>query len=339
MDVRNIIVELKPYIPHAPIAVGDAHRRACSNDQVTMEKWTETWVSNIRENKKRYSSFAEHSVGSLFGTFSPRPCIIAGSGPSLKKSIGMLKDRPEDMHLVSCLHNFHYMEDHEANPDFYVSLDAGEVTIDEVSEGGKRDPEEYWEITKNRKLLCYIGTSPKLLEKWQGEVFFFNAPVPHDDFRSRVREIEDFNVWVESGGNVLGAATMIAKGFLGSQISIFIGSDFCFSNEEKRTFHSWDSKYDAEMGQCIRAVDIYGNSVTTWPSYLNFKLWFDCVAQRIPGIYINSSSQGCMGSYPEGNIQQIVQMPLKSAYEMFTVHHHKRKQAEDPSQPSDVVYI
>jgi hypothetical protein len=339
MDKREIIVELQPYIDHPPVDARTAHSQACSNDGVTIDRWFDTWVSNIRENNRKFGSFAEHSLGKIWNLLGNSPCIVAGSGPSLKKTVEILKDRPKGMRLVSCLHNFHYMEDHDAQVDFYVSLDAGPVTVEEVSEGGSRSEEEYWELTKNRILICYIGTSPELLKKWRGKVYFFNAPVPHDGFREKVSEIEPFNLWVESGGNVLGASMMVTKGFLGSQTIIFIGADFSFSNEEKRTFHAWDSKYDKDIGRCMRAVDIYGNTVLTWQSYHNFKLWFDVVSQRVPGIYINSSSAGIMGSYREGNIRQIVQMPLEKAYEMFSVHEIKRDQCMNPENDDRKVFI
>jgi len=339
MDIRNIIVELQPYIMTPPLSTGSAHKQACSNDEVTINQWYDTWISNIKANKEKYGSFADNSVGKLYETMAMRPCIVAGSGPSLKRNLHLLRERPSGMGLVSCLHNFHAMEDAEASPDFYVSLDAGPVTVEEVYEGGSKTPDEYWEMTKDRKLVCYIGTSPLLLEKWQGEVYFFNAPVPHAGFREAVDEIEPFHLWVESGGNVLGASVMITKGFIGSQVIVFVGADFSFSNEEKVQFHPWDSKYDKEIGQCIRVPDIYGNSRKTWASYQNFKLWFDVVAQRIPGIYINATEGGTLGAYPQGNIMHILQKTLKEVYDMFTVHRHKEMQVKKPEEENNTVFI
>jgi len=339
MKTANIILEYQPYIQCAPVSQDRAHQQACSNDAVTIERWYDTWISQIKANHEKFGSFADNSIGKLYGLFDCRPMIVAGSGPSLKKNIKLLKDRPSQMGLISCLHNFHYMEDNAANVDLYVSLDAGDVTIDEVSEGGLKSPDEYWDLTKDRKLCCYIGTSPKLLEKWRGEIYFFNAPVPDDRLRAEISAIENFNCFVESGGNVLGAATFIAKGFLGSQVSIFIGADFSFSNENKRTFHAWDSKYDAQMGQAQRAVDVFGNTVWTWPSYYNFKLWFDVVSQRVPGIYINATEGGCMGAYREGNIMQIKQMDLANVFELFSLHSVKQNQATNPGGDNREVFM
>jgi len=231
------------------------------------------------------------------------------------------------------------MEDANAKPDLYVSLDSGPVTIEEVYEGGQKDPDHYWTLTKDRTLAAFIGSNPTLLDKWQGKILFFNAPIPDQSLRDEINKIEPFNVWVESGGNVLGAATMITKGFLGSNISIFVGADFSFSNEKSRKFHGWDSKYDKEIGNCVATVDIFGNRILTWQSYHNFKLWFDGLAQRVPGIYINASDAGTMGAYREGNIRQIQQLKIEEVYEMFKLHFKKYDQAYTPQEPNNLLFM
>jgi hypothetical protein len=339
MEVRSIIVEKQNYINGSPAGVEHMHRQSCSNDEATIKKWRDVWLNNIRLNKEKFSSFKDYGLKGIYGSFSQRPCIIAGSGPSLKRSVAKLKDRPSGMGLVSCLHNFHFMEDHDANVDFYVTLDSGPVTIEEVYEGGKHSPDHYWEKTKGKKLIAFIGTNPTLLDKWQGKIFFFNSPIPDEKVREEIRKIEPFNQWVETGGNVLGCATMITKGYLGSPISIFVGADFSFSNENERKFHGWDSKYDKEIGNCVAAVDIFGNRILTWQSYHNFKLWFDVLAQKVPGIYINASDAGTMGAYREGNIRQILQLNIDQVYEMFGLFHKKKDQALTPEKENNLLYI
>ena len=323
----------------SPITPQQAHKNACSADDTTIDHWKETWVRNIKANHKKFGPFAKRSVGKLYGKAKGAPSIIAGSGPSLKHVGAKLKDRPENMLLVSCLHNFHYMEDVGAKVDYYVTLDAGPITIKEVTEGGTKSEEEYWNLTKNRTLIAYIGTDPNLLEKWQGDVYFYNAPVPSKDFLDEISKIESFNLFIESGGCVLGTSTFFAKGFLGSQVTVFVGSDFAFSNEPKRRFHSWDSSYDKDMGHCINAVDIFGNRAVTWLSYYNFKLWFEVVAQRVPGIYINATEGGILGAHRDGNIIHIKQMWLDDVYATFGLHGHKRGQAEKPQICDNVVFI
>lgn len=330
MRLETIQCELLPYIQNPPYTLRDMYSNACSSDQKTIEVWREKWLTNIKANKERYGSFAENSIGQLFGAYAGLPVILAGSGPSLARNIGKLKDRPKHMKLVSCLHNFHAMEDAQADVDLYVSLDAGPVTIEEVSEGGNPET-DYFAKTEGKTLLCYIGTHPDLLEKWRGKVLFYNAPVPDSSFRQEIDEIEPFHTWVSNGGNVLGACMYISKGFLGAGPAIFIGSDFSFSNGPKTTFHAWDSKYDKDIGQFVRVNDIHGNSIKTWGSYWNFKLWFDYVTMVLPGIWINATEGGIFGAYPTGNIMSLIQLELDKVYSMFSLHEQLRFQAENPS--------
>lgn len=314
--IRQELINLsyQNYIEMPRVTTQQMWSQACSNDETTINSWRPAWIKNIRDNFKTHGPFSNRSMGALFGKFQNKPCILAGSGPSLRHNGHLLKDRG-DIALISCLHNFHFFEDLGVEVDFYVSLDAGEVTVEEVSEGGQRSAEEYWELTKDRKLLAWIGSHPKLLEKWRGEIYFFNCPVPDKEVIDAQEELEVFNVFVSNGGNVLGACLNIAKAFFGCAITAFVGADFCFGYNNK--FHGWDSKYDARMGHVLKVVDVFGNKVSTWPSYNNFKAWFDNVALTVPGIYINCTEGGTFGAYPEGNIMAVQQMPLAGFLDMF----------------------
>jgi len=337
MHTREIALEFSPIIPGPPISQDKAHKQACSNDEATIDHWYDTWMRNIKANKERFGSFADHSVGKLYNSHICKPSIIAGSGPSLKYTAPKYKDRPENMLLISCLHNFHYLEDLESEVDYYVTLDAGPITIGEVTEGGTRSDEEYWDLTSNKTLIAHIATDPGLLAKWNGEVLFYNSAIPDEKVMNDINAIENFHIYLEAGGCVLGAALFFAKGILGSQINIFTGADFSFSQEANSRFHAWDSKYDAEHGVCMSAVDVFGNRVKTWRSYYNFKLWFDIVAQRVPGFYINCSEGGVLGAYREGNISAIKQMWYDDMIDMFTLQRHKEIYCFDPATNEKVV--
>ena len=327
MRKAEVILEYQPYIDHAPTAPSDLYGAACSSDTPTINFWRSTWEKNIKANHEKFKSFKDHSLGKLFGYAHQKPVVIAGSGPSLKVNAKELENR-EDVTVISCLHNFHFMEDIGCPADFYVSLDAGDVTVEEVYEGGSKSEEEYWELTKGRKLLCYIATSPRLLEKWRGEVYFFNAPVPDVDYIANIEKIEKFNTYVSNGGNVLGACLYIAKAFMGASIVGFIGADFCFSYEKK--FHAWESKYDAKLGNVMRVKDVFGNSVYTWKSYYNFKGWFEFITLTVPGVYYNCSEGGTFGAYLEGNIRSVHQLPLKDFLRQITMYSEIKEQSFNP---------
>lgn len=323
----EMVLDYQNNIETPPMTVAQMHAQSASLDGPTINHWENIWLDNMRANKAKFGSFAERSIGKLYNYFRYKPCVIAGAGPSLKKNGHLLKEKGE-IGLISCLHNFHYFEDRDVDVDFYVTLDAGPVTVEEVYEGGKNTPEWYWERTKEKTLLAFIGTHPSLLEKWQGKIYFFNAPIGKDDYVKKMDEIEVFNANVSSGGNVLGACLYIAKGFMGANPIAFVGADFSFSYMRK--FHAWDSKYDATLGHVIKMTDVFGNKVLSWQSYANFKAWFDAVALRVPGIWINCTEGGTLGAFPEGNMIAIRQMKLKDFFYMYTLHSHLEEQALNP---------
>ena len=331
VKTAEIPLELVNYIQAAPIAHDQLMQTASSADVSTIEAWREIWVKNIAENKKRFGSFAEKGLGKLYNTLRYQPAIVAGSGPSLKRNGAELKDR-KGIKLLSCLHNFHFLEDQGAPADYYVTLDAGEITIPEVSEGGSKTPDEYWAITKDRVLIAYIGTSPRLLEKWQGEIYFYNAPMPHPEVDAQIDAIEKFWTYVSSGGNVLGACEYIARAIMGANPIAFVGADFCFSYDKK--FHGWNSKYDKTLGNVMRTTDIYGNKVYTWASYHGFKCYFDVLAEKVPGVFINCTEGGTFGAYPDGNIMSVRQMTLQEFFFMYHMNDMVQENCASPESAS-----
>lgn len=324
----------QPTILHVPVAPSELYAKAASNDAATINSWRHYWIEQFKANHKRFGPFKDRSIGKLHNKHQFMPAILVGSGPSLKDNAHVLKENP-GLPVLSCLHNFHFLMDLGVKVDYWVSLDSGPITVQEVSEGGSADV-DYWAKTKDQTLLAYVGSWPELLEKWQGEILFFNAPVPDAGIMDELAKTEKFNVHVSNGGNVLGAALYIAKGFLGCSTVAFLGADFSFGYDDK--FHAWDSSYDGKQGAVMTAVDVFGNRVKTWPSYYNFKCFFDYVACQVPGEYVNCSEGGCFGAFPEGNIAQVKQMTLKDFFLRFSLSGHMKDAIEDPTldqwQPS-----
>lgn len=323
----QILLEYQNKLMELPIPPAQLYQQACSADEPTIKHWRDIWLSNMRANKARFVNFKDHSAGKLFKSFEYKPCIIAGSGPSLKDNVHLFKHRG-GIPLVSCLHNFHLMEDNDAKPDFYVSLDAGQIVLEEISEGGSKTAQEYWDMTKDRTLIAYVGSPRELFEKWQGKIYLFNCPLPDNSVMAEVDAIEKFHCYVSNGGNVLGACLYLARGFLGCGPVAFTGADFCFSYDLK--FHAWDSKYDKNLGQVIKLVDVYGNKRLSWQSYANFKGWFEQLSVSSPQMFFNCSEGGCFGAFPEGNVVSITQMKLARFLFMFRNHEEIEDQMVTP---------
>jgi hypothetical protein len=131
--------------------------------------WSAQWLSQLTENSKNFGAFKDNGIGKLFKQNYAKPCIVVGSGPTLKEN-GPFLDNTHGISVVSCLHNFHYFVDNNLRCDYFVTLDAGEITVEEISEGGKETAEFYAEATKDYTLIAFIGTHPKLLNLWKGKI-------------------------------------------------------------------------------------------------------------------------------------------------------------------------
>ena len=333
--VRRLVdmeLEYLNIIDTPPQSPTQLHAQAASNDNPTVEAWRDTWIKNQKVNHASHGPFSENGIGKIFGEFHLKPCILAGSGPSLKNNVEDLKKKG-DIPLISCLHNFHFMVDNEIDVNYFVTLDAGEVTIPEISEGGKLSHEEYLEKTKDYTLLAFVSTSPNLIKAWKGKILWFNCPIPDQKCKEEFDKVEKFHHLVANGGNVLGAAVYIAKAYLGANPVAYIGADFAFGYDKK--FHGWNSKYDAKLGNVMRTVDCYGNKVYTWQSYANFKAWHDQITMRVPGEWINCSEGGTWGVYPQGLIKSIRHKPLKEFIDGFKLYETMKFQAENPKDASE----
>ncbi len=331
-----VTLEYQPYFaPSTP--PDELLAMAAQNDDKTMERFRPEWLSNIKENHARFGPFKDHSLAPILRKFENRPVICAGSGPSLRRNAHLLAKRSPTIGLVSCLHNFHYLEDIGANVDYYVSLDSQKLVISEMTDGGQRTPEEYWALTKDKTLICFIGSPPELIERWQGEVLFFNAPMPDEEFVKEVDALEMYTTLVSTGGTVLGACVYLAQIFMGARPVIFVGADFSFGYDEQ--FHPWKSDYDLKLGHVMKATDVFGMPVKTWPSYYGMKLFFEYMARHTGWFYINCTEGGILGSYPEGNVISIRSLDLDHTLAMYSVSDDIVMQALNPEKaPKKLVY-
>lgn len=341
---KKVQLEYLNTIDVPPQSPAQLHKQASQNDDPTIDSWREIWIKNQKINHEKFGPFGEKGIGKLFNEFNLKPCIIAGSGPSLANNIEDLKKKG-NIPLISCLHNFHYFEDREIEVNYYVSLDAGPVTIEEISEGGSQPHEFYLERTREKTLLAFVGSDPGLISSWRGKVLWFNCPIPDQRVRDAHNSVERFENFISNGGNVLGACLYIAKAYMGANPIVYIGADFSFSGASHslqsgigmNKFHAWDSKYDGKLGQAMRTIDAFGNKVYTWASYYNFKCWHDSIAMRCPGEFINCSEGGTYGVYPEGLIRQIKHKSLKEFIDGYNLYQCMRHQAEHPENASEDV--
>jgi hypothetical protein len=314
--------EFQSYIPAPPARKEDLRATYSRNDEITVKSWWPEWQGNKRTNWQSYD-VPGNSVLTQHAKWAYKPVIIAGAGPSLKRNAHHLLKRG-GMGLVSCLHNFGFFHDLGVKPDYYLNLDAGDITIPEMAQGGKRDEEYYWEASKDYTLVTALHCNPKLHKKWKGKILWFDTFLHGMDetLEAECPGITDFRMYFQTGGNTLGACHYMAKAVLGASPLVFVGADFSFSYEKK--FHPFDTPYDKQFAGVVSCHDVFGNKVATWPSYFGFKAWFEHQAMggqgNTPGTYINCTEGGILGAYADGNIMQIAQRKLKDVITEYTLH-------------------
>jgi len=329
-----MILQYQPPIAAPPLNKSQLYGQACSNDAITAESWRDMWLDHIRINRDN-NDIEGNSVMKLHGKYAYRPCICAGSGPSLKKNVDVLaKEKPPEIPIVSCCHNFPFFSDKGVDCKYWVNLDAGEITISEMSEGGAKKPEEYWAETEDKVLIAAAVSHPEFIKKWRGKIYWFNCLIPDPEFINKMESlIPKLKVAYNVGGNTFGAVFYHAVCIFGSAPIAFIGTDFAFDYTHK--FHAWDSQYDAKFAGLVPCTDIFGNRVYSWQSYQNFRNWieFQLLGGKgnNPMMVYNCTEGGTLGAYPNGNIIQIPNMRLAEFLYIFKRYQRMPELLNDPN--------
>ena len=286
-------------------------------------------MDNIIENVKRFDA-DNNMVDKEYGKHAYHPAIIVATGPSLKKNIDDLGSCPEEIPVLACLHSYAMMIDHNIKAS-YVTLDAQKIVIDEMAQGGTKSADYYWDSTKDHTLYAGLVSPPELIEKWKGKVLWYNAMIPDHWYMSELPK-QTKNRWIYSvGGTTYGAVFYHAAYMWGCNPIACVGADFCF--DYTRKFHPFDSPYDAKFAGVVPCTDVFGNRVWAWPSYQNFKAWFEFQAMGGQGDHnlqiINCTEGGTLGAYPQGNIIAIKQMRLRNFVDSYTRWGKLKKTVDD----------
>ena len=328
-----MVLQYQGSIDGPPCPPEQLYTNACRNDGVTVASWSPVWLDHVATNAAKYD-FLANSVMNDFKKYEYHPAIVAGSGPSLKRNAHHLLNKPKEIPLVSCLHNFGYFEDLGIDVDSYVNLDAGEITVSEMYQGGSKPEQWYWDRSADKTLVTSVCGNPKLIDKWKGRILWFNAMVPNKEYIDAYNKITKFILAYNVGGNTLGACLYHARAILGCMPIAFIGADFAF--DYTRKFHPFDSPYDTKFAGVQACTDVWGNRVYAWPSYVNFKNIFEYFALGghlgKPPILVNCTEGGILGAYNEGNMRQITQMLLEDFLHMYCCHSEMENIAKDTNQ-------
>ena len=204
---------------------------------------------------KRYFKNITKNLISLSGTLLlnkiNKPVFISSSGPSLEKSLTLLKKHRNNIFLLSLSSSVHYLLDNDLIPDLILTTDPGFYSTYHLKQSERTNIPIASPLTayhhqsfKNPRLLLNQGTLP--------EKFFF------PDFIENI-------FYVPQNGTVSGTALHLASSLTHFPV-FFSGLDFCTDDIKAHCLpNEFDITGDLISGRLSPSLNImYKNTV---PSY------------------------------------------------------------------------
>ena len=269
-------------------------------DSNTQDGFTPLWTSNIRRNVGYFGAdfIKSRSLHLLKNKYDgTAPVYMIGAGPSLKEHIEVLKKK--DGIKICCSHALKFCLDNGLKPDYVIVIDAKEEQVKFLDDT---------RIT-GIPLITDIAVNHDALRTWMmrgGKLYFFRMST-FKEINEVIDSLIDFHYEVTVGGSIMSFAPVLAEG-MGFKRCVFIGVDFTFDNGKVKFADGTESDYE----DVIDACDINGIHAHSLLRMYIYKIFIETVAMMCKKIeFINAAGRGVLGSYIQGNLKAIRQIPLK----------------------------
>lgn len=171
----------------------------------------ERFLSNIRENAPLARK--QPAIQELRGTFTGRPAVIIGAGPSLEKTAPALKGNQNAV-VLACDRARDRAVAAGVSPTFTVTADPSPATASFIS-----DPESIHE-----NLIASTYSSPQILALPWPAIYFFNSVDNDRAFNSEARALCPKPEFI-LGGIIVSNFALLAAMLMGCDPITFIGND------------------------------------------------------------------------------------------------------------------
>jgi len=240
------------------------------------------WNVNTKANMDKLH--ASNSVWKMKGMFFPpddKAVVIVGASPCLKRDVEKLKACDDDFSVFCVNSALKFMLDHGVKPDFVVALDSDDEDI-------------YSHLDVDSKDLTLIASnvvSPRVLDKWQGKIWFMPYYGATPDLNRKVRG--RLGKTVPIGGNALGTTVAMAIEVFYARIIVLAASECCY---DKQYYPSKTIARNNAKPTEFFVKDINGNNRVTTVALHTYKLWLERLALEVsPKIKIIDTSEGILG--------------------------------------------
>lgn len=221
-------------------------------DQGSITNDSNMFAPTLRELRWRHGrtheEFAEHGIKELYGSEKGRPCVILGCGPSLHKSLPIVKELHDKHDHFVVASNMALTDGFDACSDYYVLLCW-------LSQPW------WWKRAKRDHLKCIpsFQTPPEIIRDFPKNRYYYA-----DTFVDVTLEgTERRKKWgsLDGGGTVTYSALHLAWK-LGASRVVYFGMDYSWTNYED---HPGDPmRYEKGMSRHPKIVrDIHGNAVVS----------------------------------------------------------------------------
>lgn len=235
--------------------------KTVQKNEATLRQWSEAFNEAVRRThvvNEVYNSFYNHlKIVSGFEGDPPYsfdlknhtphkgPCMIIGSGPTLDKSIGRIKEFNGG--VICSTSQATTLVRYGVIPDYIVALDPNS-SWEEI-----KDVPWLWGLQKTA-LITHPGVDPGLIAEWGGDIVLFRQNVNTTQFYTNAQRVGyskrigqgQFEVYIKTLLTMFSCAAagqiLIAKA-LGYESQYLIGCDFSCPGGQAR-FTQW--KYEGE---------------------------------------------------------------------------------------------
>ena len=245
------------------------------------------WEENYSKNKKYLQPCPTQD-------FHKKLYILVGSSPAVKRNIHFLHDIDDRFEVIACNTTAKLLLEHGVNFKYVMSI-----------EGGAHISPDFDFDSKDKVLIASPFVCPDAYEKWDGEkyTYFLSGGEKYKkaferDWAGKV----DIDI---GGGNVLSAAYLWAYKYMNARHFAVIGMSLCYYDDNDYYFDGREKPNDplGEWSKWLKALDMYGNIVTTTPPLLMYKQWLETYTkyaiQYGGGSFINSTEDGILGVLPK----------------------------------------
>lgn len=268
-------------------------------NQATLYRFQKTWLTNLVKNSRFFHQTP--GIAKVRGIYQNMPAVIAGAGPSLRKSIPVLKTHRDRFILIAVDTALLPLQTAGIQPDWVVTMDPQDKNAQYL----------LYANDQQFNLLMDASGHSLLFEKFQGKNLYMSDSI--FPVYQQLVSVWGEKTHLKSGGSVSTTAFSLSV-HLGCSPLILTGQDMAFSYKQIHAngtilekmlyyrinkFNSYE-QYHASTLLFADSVEIQGwdkKTVKTDRKFLIYLKWFENEIQST-NIQVYQTSEG--GAFVQG---------------------------------------